>query len=61
MDCNSDHNALVAEVSLKMRRIERMQHHVNAWQLEENNNYAEEISEKMKDISQEFILNSTVN
>jgi hypothetical protein len=47
MDCNSDHNALVAEVSLKMRRIERTQHHVNAWQLGENNNYAEEMSEKM--------------
>jgi endonuclease/exonuclease/phosphatase family metal-dependent hydrolase len=29
MDCNSDHNALVVEVSLKMR-IEGMQHHVNA-------------------------------
>jgi len=50
MNCNSDHNTLVAEVSLKMRRIEREQHHVNAQQLGENTNYAEEISDEIEDI-----------
>lgn len=61
MDCGSDHNALIAEVSLKLRKPPKKTYSNNKWDLLTNNTYCERATAALTTITSEHTLNYTAD
>ncbi|XP_077256524.1 uncharacterized protein LOC143894254 [Temnothorax americanus] len=61
LECGSDHNALVAELSLKLRKPPKKIRATNRWDLQTNKEYRDRVSEIVAEISEECIQGSTAN
>lgn len=61
LDCGSDHNALVAEVSLKLKKVLKNKPKDNRWHLIKEDKYKEELSEAIKQLPQSRMNELTAN
>ncbi|XP_071574332.1 craniofacial development protein 2-like [Temnothorax nylanderi] len=55
LECGSDHNALVAELSLKLRKPPKKIRATNRWDLRTNKKYRDRVSEIVTEIPEECI------